>query len=230
MQDVPSHYYLEDRIEENLSKDPLAHRRMIGGLWDVIGPMQKDYLCQHGLRPEMRLIDVGCGSLRGGIPLIQYLNPENYFGIDISKALLEAGYSIEITNAGLQDKVSREHLKVTDDFDFAQFETKFDMGLAVSVFTHLPLDYLTRCLRNLSGVMRPGAKFFATFFLCPDAHAPEDALVHDLGGVTSHGSKDPYHFTYSAIDTATKNTGWALDDIVSWDHPRNQKMAAFSLM
>jgi hypothetical protein len=43
----------------------LRHRDVVGGMWDDIGKLQFDFLCDHGLRPSCRLIDIGCGCLRG---------------------------------------------------------------------------------------------------------------------------------------------------------------------
>ena len=34
--------------------------------WLALGQMQFDYLVKHGLRPEMRMLEIGCGNLRAG--------------------------------------------------------------------------------------------------------------------------------------------------------------------
>ena len=39
-------------------------------------------MVEHGLKPEHKLLDVGCGPLRGGIKFINYLEPGNYYGVD----------------------------------------------------------------------------------------------------------------------------------------------------
>ncbi len=38
----------------------------VGGLWDEIGQLQFDFLRAKGLLPRHKLLDFGCGSLRGG--------------------------------------------------------------------------------------------------------------------------------------------------------------------
>ena len=35
--------------------------------WLALGAMQFDYLLGHGLRPEHRMLEIGCGNLRGGL-------------------------------------------------------------------------------------------------------------------------------------------------------------------
>jgi hypothetical protein len=51
------------------------HRELVGGQWDVVGKHQCDYLISRGLMPHHKFLDVGCGSLRGGIYFVDYLNP-----------------------------------------------------------------------------------------------------------------------------------------------------------
>src|SRR4051812_28089921 len=77
------------------------HRLRVGGMWDEIGKIQFDYLVAQGLRPDSYLLDVGCGSLRGGIHFIDYLEPHHYFGIDSNQSLVQAGLTVEIPAAGL---------------------------------------------------------------------------------------------------------------------------------
>src|ERR1700677_2151158 len=50
--------------------------------WLAVGEMQFDYLIAHGLRPGMRLLDIGCGTPRAGRLFIDYLDPGDYYGTD----------------------------------------------------------------------------------------------------------------------------------------------------
>ena len=72
------------------------HREEVGGLWDKIGKLQFNFLKKMGLKPEYYFLDVACGSLRGGIHFIDYLESGHYFGIDKDKELLEAGKNFEL--------------------------------------------------------------------------------------------------------------------------------------
>ena len=67
------------------------HRDMVGGMWEEIGRLQFEFLRARGLKPRHRLLDIGCGSLRGGIHAINYLETGNYYGLDINLSLIEAG-------------------------------------------------------------------------------------------------------------------------------------------
>src|SRR5687768_3023376 len=77
------------------------HRRLVGGAWDEIGSLQLAFMKAQGLRPEHRLLDIGCGALRGGRHFIRYPAPGQYYGIDRNASLLRAGKSVELVAAGL---------------------------------------------------------------------------------------------------------------------------------
>ena len=51
-------------------KDP---KSAIGGKWDILGPLQYEFLLRNGLLPHNTLLDYGCGTLRGGRFFIKYL-------------------------------------------------------------------------------------------------------------------------------------------------------------
>lgn len=53
-----------------------VHRELVGGMWDEIGTLQFVFLRDHGLEPSQRLLDVGCGALRGGFTSFDIWNRE----------------------------------------------------------------------------------------------------------------------------------------------------------
>src|SRR5205807_6035012 len=59
------------------------HRAIVGGAWEEIGRLQFEFLTGNGLKPHHRLLDVGCGALRGGLHFIRYLDEGNYVGVDL---------------------------------------------------------------------------------------------------------------------------------------------------
>lgn len=63
-------------------------REIIGGLWDEVGRLQLDFLRRQGLEPHHTLLDIGCGSGRFAVKAVPYLEPNHYFGIDLSPSLL----------------------------------------------------------------------------------------------------------------------------------------------
>ena len=139
-----------------------AHRGFVGGLWEEMGQMQLDFVRQQGLEPGHRFLDVGCGSLRAGRLLVDYLDPGHYYGTDINHELIEAGYATELTDEQ-RVRLPEANLRSTDRFD-NDFGVQFDMAIAQSVFTHVPLNHMRLCLYRVAKVMRPGGRFYVTFF------------------------------------------------------------------
>jgi cyclopropane fatty-acyl-phospholipid synthase-like methyltransferase len=222
MTDVFSDFYRQQRIAEQASTG--AHRELIGGLWDEIGALQLDYLKANGLTPRSKLLDIGCGSLRLGVRAVGYLEAGNYWGTDLNQSLLDAGYDKEIVPAGLEPKLSRDHLIVDSDFSFAGVPREVDVAIAQSVFTHLPFNHLRLCLANLAGHVSGPCTLFATVFIAPD-----DALSKpfDQGGVQTYPHRDPYHYSLADLRHAAAGLPWDVDYIGHWGHPRHQKMVAF---
>lgn len=212
---------------ERIAADVAAgrHRDVIGGLWDEMGALQLAFLKSQGLKPEHRLLDVGCGSLRGGVHFVRHLDAGNYYGVDVSAALLDAGYEREIGPLGLKPKLPRGNLLAGGDFNTTSFGVAFDYAIAQSVFTHLPLNLIALALEETARVMKPGGTFFATFF-----HAPDDALwssrITHRSGVVTTATSDPYH--YRIADMAhVAGPAWQPVYIGDWAHPRGQEMMAY---
>jgi SAM-dependent methyltransferase len=213
---------------ERIAADVAAgrHRDVIGGMWDEVGALQLDFLRGQGLKPDHRLLDVGCGSLRGGVHFVRYLDAGRYYGLDISEALIEAGYNQEIGALGLRQKLPRTNLLTTANFDATSWGASFDMALAQSVFTHLPLNQIALCLEQIARVMKPGGVFYATFFRAPETSPWSDAITHDPGGVTTTATSDPYHYRPSQLAWAAGEL-WEAECIGKWSHPRGQQMMAY---
>jgi len=131
-------------------------------VWDTIGRLQFDLCIEHGLHHHMKFIDIGCGSLRGGVHFIRHIGA-NYFGIDKHREMIDAGLDIELPAVGLHS--SYDNFDVNSNFDISKFNVKFDMGIAQSVFTHLPLYKLIECLDQIHPHFNIGGKFIVTLYV-----------------------------------------------------------------
>jgi len=222
---APTTYYDLDHVARHVQQG--QHREVIGGLWEEVGRLQRDFLVKQGLKPHHRLVDIGCGSLRGGVKFVAYLDANRYYGIDLSGDLLKAGYAQEIVPAGLDAKLPRDNLSVSDSFDIGGFGVQFDMGIAQSVFSHLPMPYLVDCLARIAPHFVPGGIFFVTCFLVPDGKFGQQ-VKQGKGGVVTFPDKDPYHYTQAQLSTALAgDPNWEMKIIGDWSHPRQQQMLAF---
>lgn len=223
---MESKYDDEKYIEEHLKLG--THREIIGGLWEELGTLQLEFMQRRGLQPQSLLLDVGCGTLRGGVKFVQYLHPNHYFGIDISQSLLEAGYAHEIApHQHLADKLPPRNLQCIDTFEATGFGRQFDYALAQSVFTHLTFNSIRLCLENIAKVLKPGGQFCATWFRIPDDQ-PTGIPQQHPGGIITHANKDPYHYRIADFQHAIRALPWTLEDELDWAHPRGQRMLIFN--
>ena len=217
-------YYDLNRSKESVKNK--KHRNLVGGFWDEIGRLQFDYLVKRDLNPDMKLIDIGCGCLRGGIHFVNYLEPHHYFGMDISDDLLDVGYNKEIKKLDLQKKLDRNKLICDFNFSFNLFNENFDFAVAISLFTHLPLNHIRLCLENLATNMKNGSLFCATFFLV-DNEQWSKPFTHQPGGATTLPTSDPYHYREIDLRYCIADLPWELEIVGDWRHPRDQKMVVF---
>lgn len=129
--------------------------------WERVGRLQYDYLLRHGLRPHHRMLDIGCGNLRAGRLFIGHLDTGNYYGIDISPAILLAAQDT-LVREGLQARLP--HLTLADDLTFAFLpDGHFDVVHAHSVFSHSPRHVIEECFAHVGRILAPGGFFDLTF-------------------------------------------------------------------
>lgn len=204
-----------------------AHRDMAGGSWDEVGKLQFQFLVDHGLKPEHKLLDIGCGPLRGGLHFIPYLDPGNYWGIDISASLIEAGWNEELGKAKLQTRQPRHQLVCLQDFEFNTLNEQFDFSIAASVFTHLSFNRIRRCLVRLAPVLEPGGKLFATFFEVPIDKSSEEPLSHNPGDTITYSYRDPFHYRFEDFHYAICGLPMSVHCHGDWNQNRIQKMLIF---
>jgi SAM-dependent methyltransferase len=201
------------------------HRSYIGGHWDTHGQHQLDFLVAQGLQPGDKFLDVGCGSLRAGRHLVDYLEPGNYYGIDANRSLIQAGYDVELTDEQ-RAKLPIANLRANERFD-GDFAVPFDMAIAQSVFTHVSLNHMRLCLLRLAKVMRPGAKFYATFNEQPWSTSVDKVIERD--GRHPHFSEQNVFWYYRAdLKWAGSFGPWRYRYIGNWDHPGGQKMVEYT--
>ncbi|EED31018.1 Methyltransferase domain family protein [gamma proteobacterium NOR5-3] len=217
-------YEIESSVARSVAQG--NHREAVGGLWQHIGELQLEVLKSIGLKKSSTLLDVGCGSLRGGCHFVEYLEPGNYFGIDINESLINAGYDKELTTAAKQ-KLPRENLQVTKDFRMDMWNKQFDFAVAISVFTHMPMNDIRLCLAQLEKQLLPGGKFCATFFEAPSKPQLTPPLLHAKGGITTFANKDPYHYLFEDF-VYLSQPEWQIRYLGDLDHPRSQKFIEFT--
>ncbi len=129
--------------------------------WLVLGEMQFEYLREHGIKPSDRMLEIGCGNLRAGWRFISYLDPSNYYGIDISPDILVSAKET-LVSYELQAKLPYLTIVKNLTFDFLPDE-HFDIVHAHSVFSHSPISVIEECFAHVGRILKPTGFFDFTF-------------------------------------------------------------------
>lgn len=111
-----------------------------------------------GLRPEHCLLDIGFGTLRGGLPLIEYLDEGHYFGVEVRESVLHESVK-ELRDAGLEHK--KPQLLLVNSLSELQLGREFDFLWAFSVLIHFSDEVLDGCLYAASRHLKDGGAFYA---------------------------------------------------------------------
>lgn len=111
-------------------------------LWKMKRDFQMTFLKNAGLLPEHYLIDIGCGTLRGGVPLIDYLEKAHYFGIESRSDALDEARK-ELLESGLDWK--NPTLYLSKDIAKLEINNKFDYAWSFSVLIHMSDRILNDC-------------------------------------------------------------------------------------
>ncbi len=197
-------------LAPNFYADALAkgrHRDIVGGRWDETGRAQMAALRAEGLAPQHRLLDIGAGSLRLGCKAVPYLDPGNYWGTDLSAALMRRGYEVELAQS---DRLPPNQLIEDPDFAFPGIPPDIDYAIAFAVFTHLPADHLQRALINLRARFPTLQRLLFTVFLAPDADTAK-TQYRQPDGVVTHPDRAPYHMLVSDVSQLAQGAGFAAE-------------------
>lgn len=155
--------YQEEWLGKDLPTGSHHYRAFVGppDKYDLVSAMQFNLLTYLGLREYHSLLDIGCGSLRGGRLFIPYLLPQRYFGIEPEQWLVEEGIKKQLG----KELIDIKQPTFSDDCDFtlSAFGRKFDFILAQSIFSHASQHQIRRCLSEARKVMKLTSIFAATF-------------------------------------------------------------------
>lgn len=127
-----------------------------------------------GLRPDGRVLDIGCGPGRLAAGLTDHLTSGSYEGFDVipevvrwcQRAITPRHPQFHFQLADVHNR--RYHpagSQLAVDYVYPFPDGDFDVAFAASVFTHMVPAETERYLREAARVLRPGGRLLATFFL-----------------------------------------------------------------
>lgn len=197
----------------------MQHREYVGGDFDRIGKWQYDYVLNYtGVTPDSVFLDIACGCLRLGVHMIPYLHPGNYYGMDSSHSVVQAGIKHEVG----EDVIAKYKpcFSVNSDFDFS-FCEKYDVAWSNSLLSHLTAADIEKLFTNLKKVSTQDSKFFFTYFdkNYKNIENPDE----------SHPNLD-FSYHYSEIEEILRKCGWVCSKLKIQNHPRRQIIVCATIL
>jgi hypothetical protein len=160
-----------------------------------------EFLLKHGLKPGDLTIDYGCGSLRLAPPLIAFLEPGKYWGMDLAQDFLDLGRA-HLSNDLAQSKRPRLDVIGDDVIRKARVEAPRYI-ISWHVCSKVPENRFDAYIGNIVTMMTPGATALV--------HFPEAAEMRKQTGLAW---ARPRAQISSAVARANPNVACAFDAVV----------------
>jgi SAM-dependent methyltransferase len=174
-------------------------------LFDTAGRKLLITLLSEGLTPSSKVLDIGCGCLRGGYWLIHFLDRGCYFGIEPNTKMLEAGIRV-LLEPGLEE-LKRPRFDHNADFDFTVFQERFDFFVARSIWTHASKKQIQTMLDGFVSAANSKG-LFLTSYLKPTLFKKDYKGTEWIQGV--HAT---VHHSLGWIQTECANRGLVAEEI-----------------
>ena len=153
------------------------------------------------LRPDDRMLDVGCGCGQMALQLEEYL--DHYVGLDIhlpsirwcQKTISKRKSGFEFEHIDVRNLTYNPHgAHRAEDYRF-QFEaSSLDLILLKSVFTHMRPREVSNYLREIARMLTRNGRCVATFFLLNQEQ--ERLSAADANDLTFKYGEGPWRYSY----------------------------------
>ena len=138
------------------------------------GRFQLELLLLEGLQKEDRVLEIGCGALTAGIPIMSFLESGNYAGIDPNKWLIDASLQVDENQEASYQK--QPVFLYNPNFDATSLNTSFDYIISHSIISHAAHWQLPLFLENCSKVLKENGKVLFSLRLTePNEYGNEGA-------------------------------------------------------
>ena len=141
----------------------LAEARQYVSTDAVSGELQLELSKLEGCVPDSSVLEVGCGCLNAGLPLIAYLRRDRYVGIEPNRWLVNAALSS--WRARWLVATKRPQFLERTDFDATSLGRTYDFVLSHSILSHCAHRQLEEFITNVARVLRPAGRILASIRL-----------------------------------------------------------------
>jgi SAM-dependent methyltransferase len=127
------------------------------------GEVQLELLKREGCVPTSSVLEVGCGCLNAGVPVMEYLDRGRYVGIEPNRWLLDT--ALRDWRVRLLVARKRPTFLERTDFDASALGRTFDYVLSHSVLSHCAHWQLDQFIANVARVVGPKGRILASLRL-----------------------------------------------------------------
>ncbi len=144
-----------------------------------------DTLIGLGVSKSDVVVDYGCGTLRVGRKMIEYLEPSRYVGLDIDRRILDTG--LAILPPGLAEHKTPIVEVIGDDVLDRVAAMRPSWIYCKGVLHHVPPAELEECIGNIARLAHPDTKvvIWARLSDAATEHASKRTWFHSLDGIVS---------------------------------------------
>lgn len=128
----------------------------VGNRYAQNGVMQLELLLREGLQKQDYVVEIGCGALVAGIPIMSFVEHGHYAGIEPNKWLIDATLQIPENSKIVEDACPQ--FLYNQDFDASSLGIQFDYIISHSIMSHAAYWQLPLFLKNCAQILKSGGK------------------------------------------------------------------------
>lgn len=160
-----SDYYIKQVARTLDNKEPhptLGCAKTDQEIFDRSGVIHLQFLIDNGLSSSSKVVDYGCGSLRVGRKLIEYLESNHYFGFDITDRYFLDGLA-GIEPELIKDKNPQFFIISVETLREVGARNSIDIIVSTGVLIHVPKNELRMFFERIISLMDEQTKAYIYF-------------------------------------------------------------------
>ena len=170
------------------------------------GKLQLEILRRTGCVASSSVLEIGCGCLNAGIPIIDFLDAGNYVGLDPNRWLIDSTLRRKDVRRLVEDK--RARFLHVDTFDASKAAIEFDFVISHSVLSHCAHWQLDQFLRNAGKVLASDGRIVASLRLSEgNEHGSVGSPDKEDSMCTKWQYPDVSYFKMSTVRKAAEDNG-----------------------